>query len=71
MTAHRAQPAALADGLWLSADEVFRRIEIGLVLSSLAALATFSLGLRHRLRVGAVPTQSSMMDAITDMPLEG
>jgi O-antigen/teichoic acid export membrane protein len=57
-------------GTWLSADEVFRRIEMGLVLSSLAALAAFSLGLRHRLRVGAVPTQSSMMEAITDMPFE-
>jgi O-antigen/teichoic acid export membrane protein len=57
-------------GTWLSADEVFRRIEIGLVLSSVAALAAFSLGLRHRLRVGAVPTQSSMMEAITDMPFE-
>ncbi len=57
-------------GTWLSADEVFRRIEIGLVLSSVAALAAFSLGLRHRLRVGAVPTESSMMEAITDMPFE-
>lgn len=57
-------------GTWLSADEVFRRIEIGLVLSSVAALAAFSMGLRHRLRVGAVPTQSSMMEAITDMPFE-
>ena len=57
-------------GTWLSADEVFRRIEIGLVLSSLAALAAFALGLRHRLRVGAMPTQSSMMEAITDMPFE-
>ena len=57
-------------GTWLSADEVFRRIEIGLVLSSVAALAAFSLGLRHRLHVGAVPTQSSMMEAITDMPFE-
>lgn len=57
-------------GTWLSADEVFRRIEIGLVLSSVAALVAFSLGLRHRLRVGAVPTQSSMMEAITDMPFE-
>jgi transcriptional regulator with XRE-family HTH domain len=57
-------------GTWLSADEVFRRIEIGLVLSSLAALAAFALGLRHRLRVGAVPTQSSMMEAISDMPFE-
>jgi O-antigen/teichoic acid export membrane protein len=57
-------------GTWLSADEVFRRIEVGLVVSSIAALATFSLALRHRLRVGAVPNQSSMMEAITDMPFE-
>jgi len=57
-------------GTWLTSGEVFRRIEIGLVLSSIAALVTFSLGLRSRLRVGAVPTQSSMMDAITDMPFE-
>lgn len=57
-------------GTWLSADEVFRRIEIGLVLSSIAALVAFALALRHRLRVGAVPTQSSMMEAITDMPFE-
>lgn len=57
-------------GTWLSADEVFRRIEMGLVLSSVAALAAFSLGLRHRLRVGAVPTEASMMEAITDMPFE-
>ena len=57
-------------GTWLSDDEVFRRIEIGLVLSSVSALAAFALGLRHRLRVGAVPTQSSMMEAITDMPFE-
>jgi O-antigen/teichoic acid export membrane protein len=57
-------------GTWLSADEVFRRIEIGLVLSSLAALAAFALALRHRLRVGATPTQGSMMEAMTDMPFE-
>ncbi len=57
-------------GTWLSGDEVFRRIEIGLVVSSIAALIAFALALRHRLRVGAVPSQSSMMEAITDMPFE-
>lgn len=57
-------------GTWLSSDEVYKRIEIGLVVSSLAALATFALALRHRLRVGAVPDQDSMMEAITDMPFE-
>ncbi|MGA7756583.1 MAG: hypothetical protein WBL31_08395 [Ilumatobacteraceae bacterium] len=57
-------------GTWLSGDEVFRRIEIGLVVSSIAALVVFSLALHHRLRVGAVPSQASMMEAITDMPFE-
>ncbi len=57
-------------GTWLSSDEVFRRIEIGLVVSSLAALLTFAIALHYRLRAGAVPNQQSMMDAITDMPLE-
>jgi O-antigen/teichoic acid export membrane protein len=57
-------------GTWLSSDELFRRIEIGLVLSSLAATLAFGLALRSRLRSGALPDQGSLMDAITDMPLE-
>ncbi len=57
-------------GTWLTADEVFRRIEIGLVVSSIAALATFALALRQRLHSGAVPNEGSMMEAITDMPFE-
>jgi O-antigen/teichoic acid export membrane protein len=57
-------------GTWLSSDQVFRRIEIGLLLSSIAALAAFSLALRQRLRSGAVPDQGSIMEAITDMPFE-
>ncbi len=61
---------AFAFGTWLSSDQLFRRIEIGLVLSSGAALATFALSLQHKLRVGAEPTPGSVMDAITDRPLE-
>ena len=57
-------------GTWLSSDEVFQRIEIGLVISSIAALAAFALALRHRLRRGAIPNRSSVMEAITDMPFE-
>ena len=55
---------------WLWSGEVFRRIEVGLVASSLVALAAFGLALRHRLKTGATPTQGSMMEAITDMPFE-
>ena len=57
-------------GTWLSSDEVFRRIEIGLLVSSLAALVAFAVALRHRLRSGATPDQGSVMEAITDMPFE-
>jgi O-antigen/teichoic acid export membrane protein len=57
-------------GTWLSSDLLFRRIEIGLVLSSVAALTCFVLSLRHKLSSGAAPTPGSVMDAITDMPLE-
>jgi O-antigen/teichoic acid export membrane protein len=57
-------------GTWLSSDEVFRRIEIGLLVSSVAAFVTFALALRQRLRVGAQPSYGSVMEAITDMPFE-
>ncbi|NNE12659.1 MAG: hypothetical protein HKN41_10515, partial [Ilumatobacter sp.] len=57
-------------GTWLSSDLLFRRIEIGLLLSSCTALACFALALRHQLQVGAQPTSGSVMDAITDMPFE-
>jgi len=57
-------------GTWLSSDLLFRRIEIGLLASSVAALACFSIALRHKLRLGTRPTPDSVMDAITDMPIE-
>jgi O-antigen/teichoic acid export membrane protein len=58
-------------GTWLSSDLLFRRIEIGLVLSSMAALTCFALSLRYKLGIGAEPTGASVMDAITDRPMEG
>ena len=57
-------------GTWLSSDDVFQRIEIGLVVSSLAAFVVFGLALRHQLRGGVLPSSESMMEAITDMPFE-
>jgi O-antigen/teichoic acid export membrane protein len=57
-------------GTWLSSDLLFRRIEIGLLLSSIASLTCFAFALRHRLATGVGPTPGSMMDAITDMPFE-
>ncbi|TDT17427.1 O-antigen/teichoic acid export membrane protein [Ilumatobacter fluminis] len=58
-------------GTWLSSDLLFRRIEIGLVISSASALAIFAFALRQKLSSGATPTSDSVMDAITDMPVEG
>jgi O-antigen/teichoic acid export membrane protein len=55
---------------WLSSDQLFPRVEIGLVASSLAALCAFALALRSRLRSGEVPSGQSVMEALTDMPLE-
>ncbi len=55
---------------WLSSDQLFRRVELGLVASSIAALVAFSVALRSRLRSGVAMTHGSVMDAITDMPFE-
>ena len=55
---------------WLSSDDVFERVEIGLLASSVASMVTFALVLRHRLATGIQPDADSVMDAITDMPLE-
>ena len=53
---------------WLSSDELFRRIEFGLLFSSIAALLTFAVSLERRLAAGAVPDQGSVIEATT--PLE-
>jgi hypothetical protein len=55
---------------WLSSDQLFPRVEIGLVASSLAALLAFAVALRSRLRSGDLPSGQSVMEALTDMPLE-
>jgi hypothetical protein len=51
--------------------EVFRRVELGLLAGSAAAMLVFALALKSRLRSGAVPDAGSLMDAIIDMPIEG
>ncbi|MEQ1701494.1 MAG: hypothetical protein ABMA25_15405 [Ilumatobacteraceae bacterium] len=54
----------------LASDELFRRVELGLLASSIAAMIAFGIALRHKLATGVVPTPDSVMDAITDMPFE-
>jgi O-antigen/teichoic acid export membrane protein len=55
---------------WLTSGEVFRRVEIALLVGSGAAMVVFWLALRARLRAGAVPSQESVIEAMTDMPFE-
>jgi O-antigen/teichoic acid export membrane protein len=55
---------------WLSSDDLFTRVEIGLLVSSVAAMTAFALALRYKLATGAVPDRESVLEAITDMPLE-
>ena len=55
---------------WVASDELFRRVELGLVASSFASLCVFALALRAKLRGGYVPSGQHVMEAITDMPLE-
>ncbi len=57
-------------GTWLSTDDLFKRIEIGLVISSAVALIAFSVALRYKLSSGAVPDAESLLDAITEIPFE-
>lgn len=62
--------AVFVFGTAFSNDEVFRRVEVGLLASSVSAMLAFGLALRSKLASGVVPDQGSIMDAITDMPFE-
>jgi O-antigen/teichoic acid export membrane protein len=57
-------------GAWLFSDDVFKRVEFGLLISSAAAMVTFAIVLRQRLAAGLEPDPGSMMEAITDMPID-
>ena len=57
--------------VWLNDGELFHRVEIALVSSSTAALVLFAGALRMRLAAGASATGESIVEAITDRPLEG
>jgi len=57
-------------GTWLFSDDLFKRVEFGLLISSVAAMTTFAVVLRWRLAEGIEPDTDSMLDAINDIPLE-
>jgi O-antigen/teichoic acid export membrane protein len=52
-------------------DDLFLRVELGLVAGSTVALAVFSYAFRARMNAGAIPDAESMIDGVPDLPLEG
>jgi O-antigen/teichoic acid export membrane protein len=54
---------------WLAGDQLFRRIEIGLVASSVSALVVFALVLKARLRKGAAAL-TGPVGPFPELPLE-
>jgi O-antigen/teichoic acid export membrane protein len=61
--------AVFVIGTWVSSDLLFRRIEIGLLASSIAAMTFFGFALRSRLRRGIHP--DTVVHTLTDIPLDG
>ena len=55
----------------VAGNDPFRRVELGTLFGSAAAMFTFLIALRSRLRSGARPDEGSIMEAITDLPVEG
>lgn len=55
---------------WLSSDELFLRVELGAAASSGAALVVFGFALRARLASGDTPDTDSIIEALSERPLE-
>ena len=55
---------------WLSSHDLYLRVELGLVTSSIAAAAVFAASLRVRMRDGVAPNIGSLVEAATDVPYE-
>ena len=56
---------------WLSSDDLYLRVEIGLVASSLVSLLVFAFSLRSLLARGAAIDSGSALEAFSDHPVEG
>lgn len=53
-----------------SSNDLYLRVELGLVAGSTAAVCVFAYALRARMASGAIPDVESMIDGILDNPLE-
>jgi len=56
---------------WVASDDLFLRVESAAVASSAAALVVFGLALRARMASGDAPDTESIIEALTERPLEG
>lgn len=54
----------------LSADDLYLRVECGLVAASACALVMFTLSYRARIAAGAIPDAESFIDGIADTQLD-
>lgn len=52
-------------------DDLYLRVELGLVISCAATFVAFLASLRARINAGAVPDAESMIDGVFDNPVEG
>ena len=54
----------------VSSDDLYLRVEIGLVGGSAIALTIFSIALRQRIAAGVSPDAETMLDGVMDTPFE-
>ena len=55
---------------WLSSDDLYLRVELALLASSLASLVIFAVVARRQLRSGLSVNVESMIEAISERPLD-
>lgn len=53
-----------------SSDDLYLRVEIGLVGASITALIIFGLALKSQIAAGVIPEAESMLDGVLDTPFE-
>lgn len=54
-----------------ASNDLFRRVELGLLAGPAAAMIAFVLSLRHKLRGDVRATDDSIFDAVSDLPIDG
>jgi hypothetical protein len=55
---------------WLSSDDLYLRVELALVASSVASLLVFGWSIKRRMESGDRPDAESVIEAFAERPLE-